>query len=83
MGQVLRGSATMTEAVLRAIQYSQESLRSLFRRYGFNQKTVAKSKKRTSTADLKTGPKEPKLTILGRGRGGHLGFPSPYVAAVR
>ncbi|PYE91128.1 hypothetical protein C8J35_1654 [Rhizobium sp. PP-F2F-G38] len=55
MGQVLHGSATTTEAVRRAIQSSQESLRSLSRRYGINQKTVAKWKKRASLADLPTG----------------------------
>jgi len=44
MGQVLHGSATTTEAVRRAIQHSQESLRVLARRYGINQKTVAKWK---------------------------------------
>ena len=64
MGQVLHGSATTTEAVRRAIQHSQESLRALSKRYGINQKTVAKWKKRSSTADLKTGPKEPRSTIL-------------------
>ena len=64
MGQVLHGSATTTEAVRRAIQHSQESLRALAKRYGINQKTVAKWKKRTSVADLPTGPKEPKSTVL-------------------
>ena len=64
MGKVLHGSATTTEAVRRAIQHSQESLRALSKRYGINQKTVAKWKKRSSTADLKTGPKEPRSTIL-------------------
>ncbi len=56
MGQVLHGSATTTEAIRRAIQNSQESLRALSQRYGINQKTVAKWKKRTSVADLPTGP---------------------------
>jgi len=42
MRQVLHGSATTTEAVRRAIQNSQESIRSLARRYGLNPKTVAK-----------------------------------------
>ena len=56
MGQVLHGSATTTEAVRRAIQHSQESLRALAKRYGINQKTVAKWKKRASVADLPTGP---------------------------
>jgi transposase-like protein len=64
MGQVLHGSATTTEAIRRAIQNSQESLRALAKRYGINQKTVAKWKKRTSVADLPTGPKEPKSTVL-------------------
>ena len=57
MGQVLHGSATTTEAIRRAIQNSQESLRVLAKRYGINQKTVTKWKNRTSTADLPTGPK--------------------------
>src|SRR3954452_3567789 len=64
MGQVLHGSATTTEAIRRAIQHSQESLRALAKRYGINQKTVAKWKKRVSVADLPTGPKEPKSTVL-------------------
>ena len=53
-----------TEAIRRAIQNSQESLRTLSKRYGINQKTVAKWKKRTSVADLPTGPKEPHSTVL-------------------
>jgi transposase InsO family protein len=64
LGQILHGSATTTEAVRRAIQNSEESLRALSKRYGINQKTVAKWKKRTSVADLPTGPKEPKSTVL-------------------
>jgi transposase InsO family protein len=64
MGQVLHGSATTTEAVRRAIQHSQESLRSLAKRYGINQKTVAKWKRRTSVADIPTGPKDAKSTVL-------------------
>jgi transposase InsO family protein len=64
MGQVLHGCATTTEAIRRAIQHSQASLRTLARRYGINQKTVAKWKRRSSVADLSTGPKEPKSTVL-------------------
>jgi transposase InsO family protein len=64
MGQILHGSARTTAAVRRAIQHSQESLRALAKRYGINQKTVAKWKKRVSVADLPTGPKEPKSTVL-------------------
>jgi len=64
MGQVLHGSATTTEAIRRAIQNGQESLRQLARRYGINQKTVAKWKRRTSVADIPTGPKEARSTVL-------------------
>ena len=64
MGQVLHGSATTTEAVRRAIQGSQESLRSLARRYGINPKTVAKWKRRSSVADVPTGPKQARSTVL-------------------
>ena len=64
MGQVLHGSATTTEAVRRAIQHSQESLRALAGRYGINPKTVAKWKKRASVADRPTGPKDAKSTVL-------------------
>src|ERR671917_2637768 len=64
MGQVHHGSAPTTAAIRRAIQHSQESLRQLAKRYGINQKTVAKWKKRPSTADRKTGPSDPKSTVL-------------------
>lgn len=64
MGQVLHSSATTTQAVRRAIQNSQESLRTLAKRYGINQKTVAKWKKRTSVDDLTTGPKNPRSSVL-------------------
>jgi transposase InsO family protein len=64
MGQVLHGSATTTEAVRRAIQHSQESLRTLAKRYGINQKTVVKWKRRSFVADLPTGPREPRSSVL-------------------
>ena len=64
MGQVLHGSATTTEAIRRAIQHSQESLRALSARYGINQKTVAKWKNRPSVTDLPTGPRQPRSTVL-------------------
>ena len=64
MGQILHGGATTTEAVRRAIQNSQASLRALSKRYGINQKTVAKWKKRSFVTDLPTGPKQPKSAVL-------------------
>ena len=64
MGQILHGCATTTEAVRRAIQNSQESLRGLAERYGINQKTVVKWKQRETVANLPTGPKEAKSAVL-------------------
>src|ERR1700726_4518111 len=64
MGQDLNGSATTTDAVRRAIQHSQESLRGLAKRYGVNPKTVAKWRARTSVSDLPTGPKPPRAQVL-------------------
>ena len=64
MGQVLHGSARTTEAVRRAIQHSQESLRALAKRHGVNQKTIAKWRKRSSVCDQRTGPKESRSTVL-------------------
>src|SRR3954454_16733417 len=64
MGQVLHGSARTTEAIRRAIQHSEARLRALSKRYGINQKTVAKWKRRTSVADVRTGPKEARSTVL-------------------
>ena len=56
MGQILRGSATTTAAVRRAIQHSQESLRALAARYDINPKAVAKWRKRTSVEDAPIAP---------------------------
>ena len=64
MGQVRHGSATTTHAVRAAIQRSQASLAQLSRELGINPKTVAKWRKRATVEDLKTGPKEPRSTVL-------------------
>jgi transposase InsO family protein len=64
MVQILHGSARTTEAVRRAIQHSQASLRDLARRFGVNPKTIAKWRKRASVADQPTGPKAPRSTTL-------------------
>src|ERR1044072_9512691 len=64
MGQVLHGSARTTAALRRAIQHRQESLRVLAERHGVNPKTVSKWKERPSAQDERTGPKEPRSTVL-------------------
>ncbi|ARW49099.1 RNA-directed DNA polymerase (plasmid) [Acetobacter pasteurianus subsp. pasteurianus] len=64
MGQIRHGSATTTHAVRAAIQRSQASLAALSEEFGINPKTVAKWRKRQSVEDQKTGPKEPRSTVL-------------------
>ena len=55
MGQVLYRGATTMEAVRRAIQHSQASLRVLARLYGINPTTGAKWRKCWSVAVFPTG----------------------------
>ncbi len=64
MGQVRHGSATTTHAIRAAIQRSQASTAELIRELGINLKTVAKWRKRETVGDRKTGPKEPRSTVL-------------------
>ena len=64
MGQVLHGSARTTEAVRRAIQLRQESVRALARRYGVSPTTVQKWRKRQTVTDERMGPKEARSTVL-------------------
>ena len=64
MGQIRHGSATTTYAVRAAIQRSQASLAQLSRELGINPNTVAKWRKRATAEDMKTGPSEPRSTVL-------------------
>jgi hypothetical protein len=64
MGQVLHGSARTTEAVRRAIQGRQESVRALARGYRISPTTVQKWRKRETTADARMGPREVGSTVL-------------------
>ena len=64
MASVLHGIARTTPCLRAEFQASQESTRSLATRYGLNPKTVAKWRKRTTTADAPMGPKTPKSTVL-------------------
>lgn len=57
MGQVLYGSATTTEAVRRAIQTRQESVRAAARRHGVSPITVQKWRSRPTSTDARMGPK--------------------------
>ena len=64
MGQVLHGSARTTEAVRRAIQRSEASVRALARRHGISPTTVQKWRKRQTTADAPMGPKTIRSSVL-------------------
>jgi len=64
MQKRLRGDVRTTAALRRAIQQSSDSIRTLARRYDINPKTVAKWRRRASTDDLKTGPKEARSSVL-------------------
>ena len=64
MGQVLHGSARTTEAVRRAIQHSEESVRALAGRYGISPTAVQKWRKRTHVSDAPMGPKAIHSTVL-------------------
>ncbi|WP_279484042.1 helix-turn-helix domain-containing protein, partial [Aureimonas sp. SK2] len=55
MGQVLHGSARTTEAVRRAIQLRQESVRAAAKRYGISPTTVQKWRRRPTTGDMRMG----------------------------
>ncbi|NDR55346.1 IS481 family transposase [Aliiruegeria sabulilitoris] len=66
MGQIRHGCATTTHAVRAAIQRSQASTAELSRELGINPKTVAKWRKRRTVEDRRTGPKEPRSTVLSK-----------------
>jgi transposase InsO family protein len=66
MGQVLHGCATTTEAVRRALQRSEASVRALAERYGISPTTVQKWRRRTTAADARMGPKTARSTTLSK-----------------
>ena len=64
MAPGLHGSARTTPRVRAELQRSQEATRTLAARYGLNPKTVAKWRRRTSTADVRMGPSRPRSSVL-------------------
>src|SRR3954468_17877601 len=64
MAAGLHGSARTTPRVRAELQRSQEATRRLAAHYGLNPKTVAKWRKRTSTADAPMGPSRPHSSVL-------------------
>lgn len=64
MVQVLHGCATTTHAVRAAIQRSKATVPQIAERYGLNEKTVRKWRKRKTVEDAQMGPKKPRSTVL-------------------
>jgi transposase InsO family protein len=64
MAAGLHGSARTTPRIRAELQASQAPARVLAARYGLNPKTVAKWRKRTTTADAPMGPRQPRSTVL-------------------
>lgn len=64
MGQILHGCATTTHAVRAAIQRSKASVPEIAEKYGLNEKTVRKWRKRKTVEDAPMGPKSPRSTVL-------------------
>jgi transposase InsO family protein len=60
----LHGSARTTPRVRAELQAAQAPTRVLATRYGLNPKTVAKWRRRTSTADAPMGPSRPRSSVL-------------------
>jgi transposase InsO family protein len=64
MAPGLHGSARTTPRVRAELQRAQAPTRGLAARYGLNPKTVAKWRRRTTTADQPMGPARPRSTVL-------------------
>ena len=64
MAAGLHGSARTTPRVRAELQRSQDATRRLAAHYRLNPKTVAKWRKRTSTADAPMGPSRPHSSVL-------------------
>ena len=84
MGQVLHGSARTTEAVRRAMQLRQESVRALAKRYGISPTTVQKWRKRGRPRATPDGAEGGSLDRADAGGGGdHRRLPPAHAAAAR
>ena len=64
MAPGLHGSARTTPRVRAELQRAQAPTRALAARHGLNPKTVAKWRRRTTTADRPMGPSRPRSSVL-------------------
>ena len=64
MAFVLHGSARTTPRVRAELQASKEKASVLAKRYGLSRTTVNKWRSRSTTADMRMGPRAPRSTVL-------------------
>ena len=64
MTEIRHGSASTTQAIRTPIQPAQASIAERSRELGIHPKTVSRWRKRQSVEEQKTGPKEPRSTVL-------------------
>ena len=64
MANMLHGSARTTPRIRAELQRPKEKTSTLAQRYGLSRTTVTKWRSRTTTADARMGPAEPKSTVL-------------------
>jgi transposase len=62
--QLLHANATTTQAVRRAIQANQESLKKASKRFNVNWKTIDRWRKRDFVEEVPMGPKVARSTVL-------------------
>ena len=64
MGNILHSNAKTTPRIRKEIQESNQTLKALAKHYNLNVKTVAKWKNQERITDKKSGPTNPKSTVL-------------------
>ena len=64
MADILHGSARTTPRVRAELQTSKEKSGALARLYGLSRTTVVKWRGRSTTADARMGPRDPRSTVL-------------------
>src|SRR5918995_1457276 len=64
VGSILNRCGCSVHVLQSAIQAREECVRALAKRYGISPTTVQKWRKRTTVADARMGPKQPRSTVL-------------------
>src|SRR3954468_25082842 len=84
MAAGLHGSARTTPRARAELQAAQGATSALAARYGLNPRTVARWRRRTTTADRPMGPSRPRSSALTEAEAaGVPELPPPHLAAAR